>query len=226
MKLYMHPASTTSRPVMLCIADNKLNIEQVVIDLLTGEHHQPAYSAINPNKLVPLLEDGDFRLSESSAILKYLADKFNLAVYPKDLQQRARVNEMMDWFNTQFSREFCYGLTYSQLLPHHKRPNEVVQQGTIEWARTKAEVWLDVLDNNLIGPKNNWLCGKEKTIADYFGGCLITLGEVIGCDFSAYPIITRWLKNLKSLPSWAPVNDTFYGWVNSVKGQQFTAIGR
>ena len=81
-----------------------------VVDLLTGEHLKEPYAAINPSRLVPVLEDGDFRLTESSAILKYLADKVGSPAYPKDLQKRARVNEMMDWLNTGFYRDFGYGL--------------------------------------------------------------------------------------------------------------------
>jgi glutathione S-transferase len=44
---------------------------------MTGEHLKEAYSTINPSRAVPVLEEGDFRLSESSAILKYLADKID-----------------------------------------------------------------------------------------------------------------------------------------------------
>jgi hypothetical protein len=68
-----------------------------------------------------MLEDGDFRLTESSAILKYLADKHDLPSYPKDSKKRAQVNEVMDWLNTQFFRDFGYGLIYPQLFPNHKR---------------------------------------------------------------------------------------------------------
>jgi glutathione S-transferase len=46
---------------------------------------------------VPVLEDGDFRLTEGSAILKYLADSIDSPAYPKGLKERARVNEMMEW---------------------------------------------------------------------------------------------------------------------------------
>ena len=91
MKIYYHPASTTSRPLMLFAAESGLKIDFQVVDLFTGEHYQPKYEAINPNHLVPVLEDGDFRLTESSAILKYLADSVNSPLYPKDLKQRARV---------------------------------------------------------------------------------------------------------------------------------------
>src|SRR6185503_15063176 len=109
MKLYYHPASTTCRPLMLFIAESGIPVEMQVVDLFTGEHVQPSYEAINPNKLVPVLEDGDFRLTESSAILKYLGEKSGSPAYPKDLRERARVNERMDWINTQLNRDFAYG---------------------------------------------------------------------------------------------------------------------
>jgi len=101
MKLYYHPVSTTSRPVWLFIAENGIDCELKVVDLMKGEHYQPEYVAINPNRMVPVLEDGDFRLTESSAILKYLAEKTGSSTYPKELRLRAKVNEMMDWINTQ-----------------------------------------------------------------------------------------------------------------------------
>ena len=77
MKLYYHPISTTSRPVMLFAAESRIPLEMKVVDLFTGEHVKPPYSALNPNKLIPTLEDGDFVLTENSAILKYLADKID-----------------------------------------------------------------------------------------------------------------------------------------------------
>src|SRR3954468_6472846 len=106
MKLYMHPVSMTSRPVRLFIAENAIAVEEQVVDLMTGEHYKDPFVAVNPNRMVPVLEDGDFRLTESPAILKCLSDKTNPPAYPKDLKQRAKVNEMMDWLNTQFYREY------------------------------------------------------------------------------------------------------------------------
>ena len=118
MKLYMHPVSMTSRPVRLFIADNSIDCRRA------GRRPDDRASTtsrltlpINPNRLVPVLEDGDFRLTESSAILKYLADKIGSPAYPKDLKQRAKVNEMMDWLNTNFYRDCGYGLHLSAALP-------------------------------------------------------------------------------------------------------------
>jgi hypothetical protein len=127
MKLYMHPVSMTSRPVRLFIAENKIPVDEVTVDLFTGEHYGPAYTAVNPNNLVPMIEDGDLRLTESSAILKYLADKIGSPAYPKDLKQRAKVNEMMDWLNTNFYRDWAYNLAYPQLFPNQKRRSDEAQ---------------------------------------------------------------------------------------------------
>ena len=224
MKLYMHPVSMTSRPVRLFAAESGIDMEEQVVDLMTGEHLQEPFASLNPNKLVPLLEDGDLCLTESSAILKYLADKFDSPAYPKDLQQRAKVNEMMDWFNTNFYRDYGYGLVYPQIFPHMRRSSDEVQAGTIEWGRERAQNWLKVLNDHWLGPDKPYLCGNSITIADYFGVGLLTLGEIIRCDFSAYPNIERWLGNMKQLKSWGPINEVFYGLADSVKEQEFVAI--
>jgi glutathione S-transferase len=171
-----------------------------------------------------MLEDGDFRLTESSAILKYLADKIGSPAYPKDLKARAKVNEMMDWLNTNFYRDWGYGLAYPQLFPHHKRRSDEAHAGAIEWGANNSKNWLKLLNDHWIGPKNNYLCGNEITIADYFGAGLVTLGEVIGCDFSPYPNVQRWLGNMKKLKSWDSVNEAFNGLREAVKSQNFVRI--
>ena len=102
MKLYMHPVSTACRPVRLFCKENGLAMEEEVVDLLTGGQHKEPYASLNPNRQVPMLEDDGFRLTEGSAILKYLAEKYQLPSYPSDLKKRAKINEVMDWLNTGF----------------------------------------------------------------------------------------------------------------------------
>jgi len=53
---------------------------------------------------------------------------------------------------------------------------------------------------------------------------MLSLGEVIGCDYAPYPNVTRWLGNVKKLKSWPKVNEAFYGLVGSVKDKAFAAI--
>ena len=224
MKFYYHPASTASRPVLLFAAESGIALDLQLVDIFKGEHHQAAYTAINPNALVPMLEDGDFRLTESSAILKYLADKVDSPLYPKGLQQRARVNERMDWFNTQLSRDYCFGLVFAQLLPHHKRRSDEAQAGTVQWGQERSKVWLQVLNDHILGPGRNYVCGDSITIADHFGAGLLTLGEVIGCDFAAYPYVQGWLARIKALKSWKSVNATLDGITAAHKGESFATV--
>lgn len=224
MKLYMHPVSMTSRPVRLFVAENGIAVEEKLVDLMTGEHHQQPFIDINPNRLVPVLEDGDLRLTESSAILKYLADKIGSPTYPKDLKQRARVNERMDWFNTNFYRDYAYNLIYPQIFPHHKRQTDDVQASTLAWGKERSQTWLSILNDHIIGPQNQYVCGNEITIADYFGISLLTLGEIVGCDFAAYPNVARWVANMKKLKSWEPVNAALYSFRDAVAGQTFERV--
>ncbi len=224
MKLYYHPASTTSRIVQLFAMDQGISLDYQVVDLFTGEHLKPEFARINPNCLVPVLEDGAFRLTESSAILKYLADKTNSPAYPKDLQARAKVHEMMDWFNSNIYKDFAYGVIYPQTFPHHKRPGDAVQAGTLEWGKQKSQAWLTVLDQHLIGPKKAYLCGDRITLADYMGAEMIALGGLIRCSYAAYPNVERWLGNMRTLKNWAKVHEVIDGFAASLKDKSFVAV--
>jgi len=224
MKLYYHPASTTSRPVALFAAEHNIPLELQVVDLFTGEHMQPPFGALNPNHLVPVLEDEGFRLTESSAILKYLADKTGSALYPTNLQQRARVNERMDWVNTQLCRDFAYGFVYPQIFPFHKRRSDEAQQATLQWGQERAQGWMKVLNDNLLGAGNNWICGDAITIADYYAAAFVALGELTGGTFAAYPNIRRWLDRMQALPNWKEVNAAIDGYANTLKGHAMVAV--
>jgi glutathione S-transferase len=171
-----------------------------------------------------MLEDGDLKLTESSAILKYLADKVGSPAYPKDLKARAKVNEVMDWLNTNFYRDWGYGLAYPQLFPHHKRRSDEAHEGAIEWGAKGSQNWLQILNDHWIGPNRTYLVGDKLTIADYFAAGIVSIGEWVGTDFSAYPNVKRWLDNMKKLPSWPKVNEVFDGFVQSLKGKEFVRV--
>lgn len=224
MKLYHHPISTTSRPIMLFAAESGITLDMQVVDLFTGEHVQPPYAALNPSRLVPTLQDGDFVLTENSAILKYLADKVDSPAYPKDLKQRARVNERMDWTNTQLCLDLVYALVYPQIFDTHKRRSEEAQAATLQRGKERAQVWLKVLDENFLGAGSNFLCGDRITIADYHAAPYVALAEVIGSDLAAYPNLRHWLDRMKSLKSWPQVFEVIDGYAASLKGKPMLAV--
>jgi len=224
MKLYYHPASTSCRPAMLYAAEAGIALDYELVDIFTGEQYGKPFESVNPNHLIPVLEDGSFRLTEVSAILKYLADKTGSPGYPKDLQQRARVNERMDWFNTQFNREFNYGFVYPQIFGFMKRPTAEFQQGQIEWGKERAANWLKVLDESILGPGSKYLCGDQITIADYLGAVMVAAGDVARCSFADYPNVCAWLGRMKALPSWNKVHEAITGYAASLKDQPMVTL--
>jgi glutathione S-transferase len=224
MKLYMHPISTTSRPVLLLLHDMAIPCEFEVVDLMTQEQKREPYASINPAKRVPMLEDGDFRLTESSAILKYIADKFDLPIYPKELKARAKVNEMMDWFNTGFSHALGYGWVYPQISPPMRGRSDEAQAAMLERGRSDAHDLLRLLNDHWLGPDSQYLCGQDITLADYLGISHITLGDMVRCDFSQYPHVQRWLDMMKARPSFAPAHERFYAFCTSMKDMPFEAL--
>ena len=224
MKLYVLLVSNTSRPIRAMIGEYNLPVEEVALDFYKGEHTSEPYVALNPNGLVPTLVDDGFVLTESSAIMKYLADKFSLPLYPKGLKERAKVNELMDWFNTGFYRDYAYNVVYPQIYPHHKRPDDSTQKGTIEWGKGQTQKWLKVLNEHWLGKGNKYLVGNEMTIADIFGYSLLTCGVVTRDEFKAYPNIQRWLNEVGKLQSWPKVNEALAGFREYVKDQPFVNV--
>lgn len=224
MKLYYHPVSTTCRIVTMFAAEEGIALDYQLVDLMQGEHLKPEYKALNPNCLVPMLEDDGFRLTESGAIIRYLAEKSGSAAYPKDLQQRARVNEAIEWFYSNFYKDHGYGMVYPQLFPNHQRPGEEAQTVTVAWGKQKAEHWLGILDKNLIGAKRKFLCGDKITLADYVGAEMVTLGELVHCAYKDYPNVRRWIGNMKALKNWAKIHEVADGFAASLKDRQFVSI--
>ncbi len=224
MKLYSHPASTTCRMIMMFAAEEGIALDYQFVDLMKGEHFTPEYKAINPNCLVPVLDDDGFRLTESGAIIRYLAGKSGSDAYPKDLKARARVDEAMEWFYSNYYKDFGYGLVYPQVFPHHKRPTEDAQAVTVAWGKKAAQNWLGILDRDIIGPSRKFLCGDSVTLADYVGIEMVTLGEVVHCTFQDYPNVRRWISHMKALTHWAKVHEVAEGFAASLKDRQFVSI--
>ena len=224
MKLYYHPASTSCRPAMLYAAEAGIPLDYELVDIFTGEQYGKPFESVNPNHLIPVLEDDSFRLTEVSAILKYLADKTGSPLYPKDLQARARVNERMDWVNTQLCRDFAYGFVYPQIFSFHKRRSDEAHDATLQWGKERAQGWLQVLNDDILGSANAYLCGPSITIADHFAAPFVALGELTGSDFSKYPNVQRWLARMKSLRQWGPVFEAINGYGATLKDQPMLPV--
>jgi glutathione S-transferase len=98
IKVWGRVTSSNVKKVLWVAHDLKLDIERVDAGGKFGVVDTPAYRALNPNGRVPTLEDGDFVLWESNAIMRYLCEKYGgEALYPSDPKTRADINRWLDW---------------------------------------------------------------------------------------------------------------------------------
>jgi glutathione S-transferase len=159
-----------------------------------------------------------FNLTETSAILKYLAEAIGSAAYPRDAEARAQVNAWMDWFNTGFYRDLGYGLVYPQILPDYSPPT-AVRSELLTDAEKRSRRWLDILDQQISGAGGPFVLGHEITLVDYLGSSYATLAELVSFDFSPWPHVCCWLSAMAARPAWPEVNAAFYGWSSALRAQ-------
>jgi glutathione S-transferase len=225
MKLYRFPGSTACRPVELFCAEASIPYEPEIVDLMTGKQNEAPYNAINPTGVVPTLVDGDLVLGESSAILKYLADKVGSPAYPKDLKQRAKVNEMLDWWNSNFYREYGYHFVYAQTLQHIKLDSEQGTRDLVARGQANATRLLGIVDRNFLGDGRQFLCGNDYTIADSFAAGILSIGDWIGQSFEEFPNVKRWLATMTARPSWKAVEQDHRNFAGFFSAGTYSKIG-
>ncbi len=126
----------------------------------------PVFRAINPVGVVPVIDDGAFRLRESNSIVRYLADKHSRAdLYPMDLQQRATVQSWMDWAST----EFAQGMrpVFHALVVKNPAFAALVEGAIKDWTQQ-----MQVLDDHLAetGP---YVTGQAFTVGDIPVGLVV-----------------------------------------------------
>ena len=99
LKIWGRANSVNVQKVLWCLRELDLAHERIDAGMAFGRNHDPDYLAMNPNGLVPTLEEEDgFILWESNSIVRYLAAKHqNRTLEPADLKIRARAQMWMDW---------------------------------------------------------------------------------------------------------------------------------
>mmetsp|Transcript_12327 Transcript_12327/g.18685 ORF Transcript_12327/g.18685 Transcript_12327/m.18685 type:complete len:224 (+) Transcript_12327:81-752(+) len=190
-KLHFFPLSQPSRSVRMLCREANIDVEEVEINIMSGENKKPEYLAVNPTGLVPFLEDGDLGLSEGAAILTYLAESRKLTSwYPEDLRVRAKVNQWLHWNHTNTR------MSTSKLLV----PAVILKMEIKEADMEAMKRSLSFLDTHL--ENNTFVAGTEApTIAD-----LIILPELdqihtdaFGLlDLTPYSHIMRYIGALKA----------------------------
>jgi len=200
MRLYIFPPSSRALAIVALKNHLALDCEVQPIDLGRGDQLTPEYLALNPNKKMPTLEDDDFVLWESNAILFYMAAKRpDRGLWPSDLKGQADVLRWLAWESAHWDAESCGMVAYEKaskaVLGLGPPDPAFIARGEENFTRFAA-----VLDGSLKG--KTWLIGERLTIADFSVGALVPFAERVGLPVGSFPEILRWYKGLMALTAW------------------------
>jgi glutathione S-transferase len=192
MKLYQHPFSPNCQKVVALAHEAGVPLDLSTVEIFKGETRAPAMLAKNPNGKVPILEDGDFVLWESRAMLAYIAAKAGRAdLAPTTPRERAEVDRWTSWQGAHFGpaiRKVAFERIVKKLVGRGAPDEAVVKAGIDEFAVTAS-----VLEQSL-GTKE-YLCGR-LTIADFDLAPYAALAASCGLDFEPYPKAKAWLGRM------------------------------
>ena len=199
MRLHVFPPSPRATKVIALANHLGLDCEIRVVDLFKGEQHLPGFAALNPNERMPVLEDGDFVLWESNAILQYLAAKKpGSGLWPSDARGQADVLRWHSWEAAHFFPA-CAILAFERVIKKlsgqgDPNPDEVAK------GETQLHRCATVLNGHL--RDRQWLVGKTPTIADFSLGAPLAIADAAQYPLAPYPEITRWYGGIAALPGW------------------------
>ena len=155
----------------------------------------PQYLQMNPNALVPTLQDGDLVLWESNVIVRYLLAKYgNDTLYPQDLAQRFDAERWMDWQQTALNR--ASGPAFVQLI---RTPEAQRDHGAIAQSVAAMAPLLEQLNAHLADRAN--LAGDHFSMADIPVGCDIHRWFALPQARPALPHLERWYASVSSRPA-------------------------
>ena len=176
-----------------------INHDLIDVDLAGGEQKSEAFLALNPFGQVPVLEDGDVVVSDSNAILVYLARKYAPSFLPSDPVQEAEVQK----FLTLAAGEVAFGPAAARLITVFNAPLDR------DFTHTVAARVLGKLDAHLEG--RDWLVGDGPTIADVAIYSYTAHAPEGGVSLEPYVNVRRLLSNIEALDGFVPMPSTPVG---------------
>lgn len=199
MKLYILPVSPNSRKVLAVVHHLGLTPEIACLDFAAGDTRTAEFLALNPNGMVPVLVDGDFRLWESNAINQYLVEKAGGSpLFPRDPQIRADITRWQFWEQAHFNRAFGTLIFESLIKPKFGMGEASV--GLVEFCLRETGRFARVLDVHLAG--RSTMVGDDVSLADYSMVCLEGYRDLTSFDWSPFPNVNRYFDEVREIDAW------------------------
>ncbi len=198
MKLYYFPASPNSRKAHAVAIQLDLPIDLRFIDLLKGEQRTPEFQQLNPTGRAPVLQDGEFVLWESTAIMQYLASQTPNSLWPDNAQSRADIVRWQSW-------QLAHWYPACQPLQFERVVKSVLQMGdpdpqVVEKATQRFHQEAAVLDQHLA--RRAYLVDETLTLADFSVASDLTYAKPGQFPLEPYPHIRAWYARIEQLPAW------------------------
>jgi glutathione S-transferase len=189
MKLYYHPLSGHAHRARLFLSLIGAPHELVEVDLMAGAHKTPAFLELNRFGQVPVLDDGGTVISDSNAILVYVAKKFGKTDWlPESPEAAAAVQR---WLSVA-AGQIAFGPAAARLVTLFGA------KFNAEDVIGRAHAVLKVIDEELAGRK--WIAANNPTIADVALYSYIARAPEGNVDLTAYRNVNAWLGRIEALP--------------------------
>jgi glutathione S-transferase len=194
LKIWGRNTSVNVQKAMWAIGELGLAYERVDVGGPFGKNREPAYLAMNPNGLVPTLEEDGFLLWESNAIVRYLAGKYGPGrLEPSDLHERARAGSWMDWQLT---------VALPALTPVFwgliRTPPEQRDHAAIESGKVKSLAAMKMLDAQLA--KTAYIAGDTFSMGDISVGAMAYRFRRLMPE-SKLENLERWFAGIEQRPA-------------------------
>ena len=199
MQLYMNVLSPNVRRVRLTAAVLGLRLDEKTIDFAKNEQKSPEYLALNPNGAVPTLVDGDFVLTESRAIMQYLAaQKPESGLLPRDERGRADVTRWQFWDSSHFSPQI--GTLAFQRVLKPRFGMGAPDGAKVEEALAGFRRYAAVLDRWLDGRR--YVIGESLTLADLTLASSLMYARAADVPLAELANVEAWFARMCELDAW------------------------
>lgn len=204
IRIHRHALSGHCHRVELFASLTGIPYDLVDVDLAQGAHKKGPFLGLNPAGQVPVMEDGSLVLSDSNAILVYLARTYASDWIPDGAVAEAEVQK----FLSLAAGEIANGPAAARLVTVFGAKLDTVR------AKQVAASAFDRLEKHLAG--RNWLVGNRPTIADVAIYSYTAHAPEGGISLEPYPNIRALLARIEALPGFVPMKKTAAGLVTDV----------
>ncbi|KAJ4975101.1 hypothetical protein NE237_000207 [Protea cynaroides] len=164
VKVIGPPYASCLRKVLVCLIEKEVEFEIIPIDLLKGEQKNPEFLKLQPFGVVPVIQDGDYTLYESRAIMRYYSEKYKSQgtdLLGKTLEEKGLVEQ---WLETEGQNFHPPIYILIMRLVFHPKLGLPIDDKIVKESEEKLEKVLDIYEERL--SKSKYLAGNFFSLAD------------------------------------------------------------